>query len=649
MHEGLRIEGAHLFIHYDAEKNVEVIHGNLAKNISPGKSVGISEKAALNIGLSKVNAKAYKWESPQWEEQIKRDKEDPQATFYPCAELMYVQLVPDNFQTNNFRLAYKFDIATLEPTDHFQVMIDARNGEVLRLRSLEQHATGTVNSLYNGPRSFTTYYRGFPTYDFVLKDLTRGQKIHTLIYSNSSGWSEVNEVHDNDNVWSEVAASTHWAVQVAWDYFSQKYNRNGMDEAGGKIRVQAESFENYFYGNLFYGEGGYDYLRFGKATSGVNGNFATLDLVGHEFTHGVAHHEDMGDPPLGETAALVESFGDIFGVMVERFVTGNVNWTIGEDTGYTLRSLSNPNQIFSYTSIASPDTYKGTYWNTSTRGQHYNNGVQNFWFYLLANGGSGVNDLGNPYNVQGIGIDNAANIAYKNLNDYMYDISTYASAREGSINAAKTLFGECSQQYVSTVNAWHAVGVGNSMPVCGSAIGFSNNSICIENNYFSTSFFLTTYPINANVTWYVPSNWDYSISGNGKLLNLNSISYPQVGSQELTAEVSMGGQSVIRYTFLDIIECNVYCNGCPQPLTTKSESSALNIFPNPASNRVEISAAWKEEDTATIMDASGRTVMIAKVKNGGTDVDISALPPGIYWVVITNGAARKVKKLIVNR
>jgi Zn-dependent metalloprotease len=62
-----------------------------------------------------------------------------------------------------------------------------------------------------------------------------------------------------------------------------------------------------------------------------------------------------------------------------------------------------------------PSRYKGTHWYYGlgdNGGVHYNLGVQNFFFYLLCEGGSGNND-GIGYTVDGIGITNAEKVAYR--------------------------------------------------------------------------------------------------------------------------------------------------------------------------------------------------------------------------------------------
>ena len=80
---------------------------------------------------------------------------------------------------------------------------------------------------------------------------------------------------------------------------------------------------------------------------------------------------------------------------------------------------------------------------------------------MLSEGGSGINDIGNSYNVTGIGIAKGIQIAYQNLIYYLAPNATFEDSRNGSIQAAIDLYGRNSQEHQSVMNAWHAVGVGN--------------------------------------------------------------------------------------------------------------------------------------------------------------------------------------------
>ena len=182
--------------------------------------------------------------------------------------------------------------------------------------------------------------------------------------------------------------------------------------------------------------------------------------MAHEYGHAV----DAAEANLeyqGESGALDESFADIYGCLVEEYALGSNDWLMGEErcTG-AIRNIGNPNDE------GDPDTYGGTYWASTAQGAadeggvHTNSGVQNFWFYLLSNGGSGTNDHGWGYGITGIGTSAAGQIAYRNHTTYLTSNSNYASARQGAIQAAADLFGNCSVQQQQTANAWRAVGVG---------------------------------------------------------------------------------------------------------------------------------------------------------------------------------------------
>jgi len=126
-----------------------------------------------------------------------------------------------------------------------------------------------------------------------------------------------------------------------------------------------------------------------------------------------------------------------------------------------LRNVANPNDPTLRKKY--PDTYLGDNYYIGERddgGVHTNSSIQNYWFYLLSEGGSGVNDNGYAYNIDGIGIDAAAEIAYQNLTNYLTPTSQFKDARDGAIQAAKAIFGDDSKEAEQTELAWCAVGVG---------------------------------------------------------------------------------------------------------------------------------------------------------------------------------------------
>ena len=155
------------------------------------------------------------------------------------------------------------------------------------------------------------------------------------------------------------------------------------------------------------------------------------------------------------------------GISVKKYVEGvGASWTIGEDVlpcYSNLRSMAFPKESMDGDS-PSPDTYKGEFWvdaegERDNGGVHTNSGVQNKWYYLLSDGGTGANDNNFTYDVTGIGIDKAQQIAYRTLTEYATRESQYADIRLCSLQAAEDLYGANSAEVESVSEAWKAVGV----------------------------------------------------------------------------------------------------------------------------------------------------------------------------------------------
>jgi len=273
---------------------------------------------------------------------------------------------------------------------------------------------------------------------------------------------------DSEN--GKVGVSVHWALENAYDYWFNIHGRNSLDDIGGRIIAYAH------WGNSFsnaYWDG--SRMAFGDGTLN-NIPWVSIDMVSHEPTHGVTQYT-ANLIYQDEYGALNESFSDIFGEAVELYTKGvGPDWlTLGETGG--IRSLSNPN------AFGDPDTYFGNGWASLNPGDnggvHTNSGVQNFWFYLLSEGGSGVNDNGYSYSVTGLGIDQAEQIAYRNLSTYLTPTSEYEDARLGSMYSAIDLYGVNSQQIQSVVEAWNAVGV--LKPVLVPTVGIVSDTV----NFFA--------------------------------------------------------------------------------------------------------------------------------------------------------------------
>lgn len=280
------------------------------------------------------------------------------------------------------------------------------------------------------------------------------------------------------------ACDVHWGIEKTYDYFYNKFKREGCD--GNDIFLillvfppQISSDNNFknMPSQAFAttNENGYPYIACGQGGGLYDNPYVSLDIVSHEYSHLVTKFNGHGGLIyLGESGALNESFSDIFACAVERYVKGaSANWFIGEgvyvQTPY-MRYMKYPKIGYNHKEQScQPDTYKGMYWADTSKteterddygGVHCNSGVQNKWFYLLTEGGSGTNDNGDSYSVNGIGIDKAAQIAYRNLTTHLYPEATFMDARIGAIESAKELYKGDLSVLKAVTNAWYAVGVG---------------------------------------------------------------------------------------------------------------------------------------------------------------------------------------------
>lgn len=272
----------------------------------------------------------------------------------------------------------------------------------------------------------------------------------------------------------DPTVDVHWGMGKTLDFYEDVFGRKSYDGNGAPVYnliylgdqvfnsilsvrpTNAAAMSSQAPYPMFYGMGG------GKMRPVVE-----LSVMAHEFTHivtGVTAHLEYA----GEAGALNESFSDIMGINVKKYVRNSPDWYIGADvmSGYSnIRDMSNPRNGMDGT-VPDPDTYGGRNWvdpnnyNNDKGGIHANSGVQNKWFYLLTEGGSGTNDNGYEYSMQGIGIEKSRQIAYLTLTSYAAEQSNYKSISEASIEAASVLFGdEKSQEVQAVINAWKAVGV----------------------------------------------------------------------------------------------------------------------------------------------------------------------------------------------
>lgn len=539
LYAGKKVEGSMLITH-EKDGLIYAINGDYFSLRQVLKNPVLSEQQALDAALSHVNADQY-----MWEKESKGQSSFGQGIWdamkeqnFPEGELVYVPIEGD-YQKADFRLAWKFDIYAKEPFGRTFTFVDAQAGNVI-CQFNQIHTADTVGvavTRYSGSRPITADFVG--PGQFRLHETGRGNGIITLNAQNGNGNIDF---EDADNVWNnsnanldEVAGDVHWASEMTYDYYLQKFGRNGLDDNGYQVtsyvHVGNKGFFNaYWNGVANYGDGGGSPLT-------------SIDICAHEMTHGLTNFT-AGLIYQNESGALNESFSDIFGKAIEDFARpGNFSWLVGGDIGRPLRNMQNP------IPFNNPRNYLGTRWFTGTGdngGVHINSGVQNYWFYLLVDGGAGNNDFGDPYNIPSIGMDTAAAVAYRNLSVYLTPSSQYVDARFFAIQSAIDLYGNCGRIHQQVTDAWYAVGVGNAYsPNPISAFIAATTEIC---SFPYTVDFLDR---SSGVSSYL---WDFGDGNTSSMANpSHTYAAPGVYNISLKINGTCGGKdSLVKSNFIQV-------------------------------------------------------------------------------------------------
>jgi Zn-dependent metalloprotease len=192
---------------------------------------------------------------------------------------------------------------------------------------------------------------------------------------------------------------------TTYDFYLKRFARNSLDGKGMAIISSVhvgKQLNNAFWNGrqMAYGDGdGFIFTRFTQS----------LDVVGHELTHGVVAHE-CNLEYQGESGALNEHFADVFGSLVSQWKTkqsaASAAWTIGSGimgpstqvkalrTFKAERAFENdPNLGSDQQPKHLRNLYRGA---SDNGGVHLNSGIPNHAFYLFA-----ISIGGNAWDVPG--------------------------------------------------------------------------------------------------------------------------------------------------------------------------------------------------------------------------------------------------------
>lgn len=458
MVDGIPVWEGEAIVHLKADGTLSTITNDLKEAIIVNTEPNFSQKDAVEFALGMYKGKAKVTDPPQAELFIYRG-------------------------TDRDHLVYRVETPRLDGTEATSapvVFVDAHTSE--KVFEYDNLKTGTGTSLYSGTVAIDTSSVGATYY---MEDLTR--KMGTFNMNNTgntttgtggtqSRFTDTNDIWDTTT--QKAGVDAHYGARWTYDYFLNIHGRNGINGSGGPGTTTAAANSGislitsrvHFgsnYNNAFWYQ---NMMTYGDGNGTTFSPLTTLDIAGHEMTHGVTQYT-ANLTYANESGALNESMSDVFGAMVESYSRGGVvnsdTWKIGEQaytpatSGDALRYMDNPHLAGNggYTSDDDPDHYSERYTGTAdSGGVHINSGIPNHAFYLASVGGthhlSGVT-------VTGIGTTDAAKIWYRSLTVYMTASTNFSGARTAMLNSATDLFGSASAQYNTIATTWCAVGVGS--------------------------------------------------------------------------------------------------------------------------------------------------------------------------------------------
>ena len=204
--------------------------------------------------------------------------------------------------------------------------------------------TGKV-MLHDGTEKKLTVNVGYDAESggYYLADTTR--KIAVADFAARAYKNQYEFKWTKDNLgWDDQILITYSTYCRVYDYFNAK-GMNSIDGFGipllllsGYCESDGAPIDNACFMGIQDGWGIF-------AASDINHYGEAVDVIAHEYTHGIREYSLGGDLYENKTGAIHEAYSDIIGNICEMELkaTEDPFWKIGETCGRTLRNMSSPN------------------------------------------------------------------------------------------------------------------------------------------------------------------------------------------------------------------------------------------------------------------------------------------------------------------
>jgi len=252
---------------------------------------------------------------------------------------------------------------------------------------------------------------------------------------------EVNEAYDG--------------LGETFNFYLEIYQRNSIDDHG--LPLVATVHYDRRYDNAFWNG---EQMVFGDGDGTIFNRFTiSLDVIGHELTHGVTGSE-VNLRYLRQSGALNESISDVFGSLIKQYAlkqtASEADWLIGAGLlkveGQALRSMKAPGTAYDNKLMGKdPQPADMAHYVQTMQdngGVHINSGIPNRAFFLVASA------LG------GNAWEKAGQIWYDTIRDKsLKSTASFAAFAGRTVVNAGHRYGSGSVECKAVQDAWRQVGV----------------------------------------------------------------------------------------------------------------------------------------------------------------------------------------------
>jgi Zn-dependent metalloprotease len=411
--QNIPVQDKQLIVHLDSQENIVAVNGHFVPNLNVMTEPLVTGQDAEQLALDDLlNAQLQSDERARVTTKILSDK---------TQLVIYIEDGNENHAT----LTWYVTIMTNSPLGQWRYYINARRPAVTHVYDSAEHI-----------KERSTYTADNDT------DIP-GRLI----------------ISEGERSRDAIAQAAHDGAGKVYDYYFNTFKRDGVDGQGSPLvstvhyGSDPQDAENAAwigeYQQMIYGDGGkiFKPLAYG------------LDVIGHEFTHGVTG-STANLEYKAQSGALNESYSDVFGALIDRG-----NWTIGETVVKSppfprpyLRDMEDPNMQGAYdprnplNGVGQPaDVSEYARLPISRRGDnggvHINSGIPNRAAFLIG---------------QTIGPEKLEQIYYRTLTQYLAPDAEFADAAQATVRAAQDLYGTAEVQAVRDGFAGVGINVGGS-------------------------------------------------------------------------------------------------------------------------------------------------------------------------------------------